>query len=170
MKKEIVKADSIYSKIFFIRGENVMLDRDLALLYGVDVRVLNQAVKRNIERFPPRYMFRLTKDEVITNCDNLGLSKFSPALPYVFTEQGVAMLSSVLKSKNAIAVNMQIIDTFVSLRRHILGTKADIDYTQLKKMLLMYIENNDRRVDEVIKALNTLLKAEEKEVKKIGFI
>ncbi|MEA1986673.1 MAG: ORF6N domain-containing protein, partial [Candidatus Marinimicrobia bacterium] len=103
MKNEISTIDNkqIKNKIFTIRGVQVMLDSDLATLYGVQTRILNQAVKRNIERFPEIFRFQLfekEKQEVITNCDNLKKLKFSPTLPYVFTEQGVAMLSAVLKS------------------------------------------------------------------------
>lgn len=97
-----VPSEVIARKIFIIRGMKVMIDRDLAGLYGVTTMALNQAVKRNEERFPADFVFRLTKterDEVITVCDNLQPLKFSPVLPNAFTENGVAMLSSVLKSK-----------------------------------------------------------------------
>ncbi|MEW6095037.1 MAG: ORF6N domain-containing protein [bacterium] len=95
-----------------------MLDRDLAELYGVSTKVLNQAVKRNLKRFPEDFMFRLTNAEkykVVTNCDHLRVLKFSPQLPFAFTEQGVAMLSSVLNSERAIMVNIQIMRAFINL-------------------------------------------------------
>lgn len=98
--------EAIENLILNIRGKQVMLDRDLARLYGVETKVLNQAVKRNIERFPERFMFQLTDDEkikVVTICDHLNDLRFSYQNPYAFTEQGVSMLSAVLKSK--IAVN-----------------------------------------------------------------
>ncbi len=99
----ILKEENIAKYIYFIRGEKVMLDFDLAILYGVETRVLKQQVRRNIDRFPDDFMFQLTKiewDELITNCDKLiGKYKYSPSLPYAFTEQGVAMLSSILRSK-----------------------------------------------------------------------
>ena len=109
-------------KIFTIRGMQVMLDRDLAELYGVPTMVLNQAVKRNLKRFPSDFMFQLTgfeKKELITICDNLLSIKFSPNSPYAFTEQGVAMLSSVLRSQKAIDVNIQIIRAFIEMRKYI---------------------------------------------------
>ena len=115
-----ISVEAISTKILLIRGKKVMLDRDLAYLYAVSTKGLNQAVKRNIERFPEDFMFQLTpteKKEVVTICDHLKVLKFSPQCPYVFTEQGVAMLSSVLRSKRAIQVNIIIIRAFVKLRQ-----------------------------------------------------
>ncbi|MEA1962870.1 MAG: ORF6N domain-containing protein [Patescibacteria group bacterium] len=119
----IISQDIIESKILLIRGKKVILDRDLANLYGVETRILNQAVKRNIERFPDDFMFKLTKMEVdnwisqivISNKEKMGLRK----LPYAFTEQGIAMLSSVLKSKKAIKVNIAIMRIFVNIRKFV---------------------------------------------------
>ena len=113
-----VPVKRIEKAIYLIRGEKVMLDRDLAELYGVETRVLNQAVSRNRERFPADFMFRLTREEIVgisqfVTSSNLKFSKRVTA----FTEQGVAMLSSVLRSKRAIAVNVQIMRTFVRLRQ-----------------------------------------------------
>jgi hypothetical protein len=105
MSKLILKQNQIEERIFIIRGKKVMLDRDLAYLYGVETRSLNQAVKRNLRRFPEDFMFQLTQSEVqevITNCDKLKNLKFSPANPYAFTEHGILMLSSVLNSDKAI--------------------------------------------------------------------
>lgn len=99
---KLMPAEIIENRIFFIRGHKVMIDRDLAELYQVSTKALNQAVKRNIERFPSGFMFQLTQKEnieLVTNCDRLASLKHSSSLPYSFTEQGVAMLSSVLKSK-----------------------------------------------------------------------
>ena len=96
------KFTQIQDMIYFIQKKRVMLDSDLASLYEVEVKQLNQAVKRNIRRFPPDFMFRLTKDElteVVTNCDHLQNLKYRPTLPYAFTEQGVAMLAAVLNSQ-----------------------------------------------------------------------
>jgi ORF6N domain len=117
----------IEKKILLIRGRKVMLDRDLAELYGVETRVLNQAVKRNLKRFPDDFMFQLTQAEmahwksqiVISNRDNMGLRK----APYAFTENGVAMLSSVLNSERAVEVNIQIMRTFTRLREMLLTHK-----------------------------------------------
>jgi hypothetical protein len=111
---------SIKSRIFTIRNVQVMIDRDLADLYGVDTKRLNEQVKRNVARFPESFRFQLTeqeKNELVANCDRFASLKHSTALPYVFTEQGVSMLSAVLKSETAIAVSIRIIETFVSMRR-----------------------------------------------------
>lgn len=108
--------------IFTIRNKQVMIDYHLAELYGVETKVLNQQVKRNIERFPERFRFQLTDDErnkVVTNCDHLEKLKFSKSNPYAFTEQGVAMLSAVLRSETAVAVSVRIIDAFVEMRNAI---------------------------------------------------
>ena len=113
---------SIESMIMNIRGVQVMLDRDLARLYGVETKVLNQAVRRNLDRFPPYFRFQLSKkevDEVVTICDHLLKIKYLSVLPYGFTEQGVAMLSTVLHSKTAVSVSIQIMDAFVAMRRFI---------------------------------------------------
>ena len=119
---------NIENKILVIRGQQVMLDRDLAELYGVETKVLNQAVKRNIERFPEQFCFQLNKTEikeVVTNCDHLKTLIFSPYNPYVFTEQGVAMLSAVLRSEIAIKVSIDIMNAFVTMR-HLLMNNAGI--------------------------------------------
>ncbi|MCF7878796.1 MAG: ORF6N domain-containing protein [Candidatus Omnitrophica bacterium] len=113
----MIRQDVIEKRIFLIRSQNVMFDRDLAELYQVETRTLNQAVKRNIDRFPKDFMFQLNKKEfenwrsqiVMSNSDKMGLRR----KPYVFTEQGVAMLSSVLNSKRAIQVNIAIMRVFV---------------------------------------------------------
>ena len=118
--KHLIPLEIIEKKILMIRGHRVMIDRDLAELYEVGTKVLNQAVKRNLDSFPGDFMFSLNEEEkleVVTNCDHLTVIKFSPQLPYVFTEQGVAMLSSVLKSKRARHVNIQIMRAFVKLRQ-----------------------------------------------------
>ena len=132
---EPIAADAIRSRILTIRGVQVILDRDLAELYGVPTKALNQAVKRNIDRFPDRFMFQLTKDEVsnlrsqivTSNVDtslrsqivtlNKGQGQHLKYMPYAFTEQGIAMLSAVLKSATAIAVSIRIMDVFVAMRR-----------------------------------------------------
>ena len=118
--KNAIAIDVIATKILEIRGKKVMLDRDLAKLYGVSTKVLNQAVKRNAKRFPEDFMFRLTKTELlelVTICDQFNSLKHSTSEPYVFTEQGVAMLSGVLNSDRAITVNILIMRAFVKLRK-----------------------------------------------------
>lgn len=117
---------SIERHIHTIRARRVMLDQDLADIYGVPTKVLNQAVKRNLKRFPEDFMFRLTpgeKAEVVTICDHLLRLKFSPQLPYAFTENGVAMLSSVLNSEKAIQANIQIMRTFTKIKEQQLRDK-----------------------------------------------
>lgn len=143
-----------------------MLDIDLAELYTVMTGTLNQAVKRNKKRFPEDFMFQLTKeerDEVITFCDNLKKLKFSPSLPYAFTEQGVSMLSSVLNSERAINVNIQIMRTFTKLREMIEGNKE----------LKLKIENLEKKYDKqfqiVFDAIKHLIEPEIKPKRKIGF-
>ena len=138
MIAEPVALDTIRSRIFTIRGVQVMLAPDLADLYQVETRVFNQAVKRNMKRFPGNFRFQLTKaelEEVITNCDNPDRLRFSPQLPFAFTEQGIAMLSGVLSSDTAIEVNIRIMNAFVAMRRA-LATVAP---------LLARIEATDRR-------------------------
>jgi hypothetical protein len=162
----------IQSMIYEIRGQKVMFDRDLAVLYEVEVKKLNQAVKRNIKRFPADFMFQLTKDEfieVVTNCDHLQNLKFRPTLPYAFTEQGVAMLAAVLNSQKAIDANIQIMRAFIHLRNYVFNN--DTLYEQigdLRKLLMLYIEKNDKRVNEIIIALNNLIEKPPK-TKRIGF-
>ena len=134
---------SVENRILTIRGVQVILDRDLADLYGVETKVLNQSVKRNIERFPEHFRFQLSKyemDELVTNCDRFKNLKHSTVCPFVFTEQGVAMLASVLRSETAIRVSIRIMDAFVSMR-HFLINNADVfrrlsttEYHQLEMM------------------------------------
>ena len=170
---EIELSNGLINKIFIIRGQRVMLDRDLAELYGVKTMVLNQAVKRNIERFPLDFMFRLSKDELkelITNCDRLEKLKHSPTTPLVFTEHGVTMLSSVVNSKKAIEINIQIVRAFIQLRQYaITQTSKSQEIEELRRLLLLYIEKNDKRVNEIICVLNNLIE-QPRETKQIGFI
>jgi hypothetical protein len=149
-----IKDQNVSSHIYLIRGEKVMLDYDLATLYGVETRALKQAVRRNISRFPDDFMFVLNASEwkeVITNCDNLGSIRFSPSRPFAFTEQGVAMLSSVLNSERAISVNIQIIRVFTRMRSMIESHK-DI----LKKLVML--EKKDIELDEKVTLIFEYLK------------
>lgn len=160
----------IQNKIFEIRGQRVMLDYNLAELYEVETRALKQAVKRNIKRFPPDFMFELTKSEwqeLITICDNLPQNlKFSPALPFAFTEQGVAMLSSVLRSPQAIEVNISIMRAFVILRQYALG------YAELNRKLEEFMIETNMQFSDIYQALTELASQKEQENKprrRIGF-
>jgi len=171
----LIPDELIINRIYMVRDKKVMIDRDLAGLYGVDTRILNQAVKRNIRRFPYDFMFQMTSDEmenwksqiVISKGVIMGLRK----LPYVFTEQGVAMLSSVLNSEHAIKVNIQIIRIFTKMRELIKSHKKILE--KLEK-----IEKNEIKQDEkillIFKFLKQLEKTKQKEVdfrnrRKIGF-
>ena len=165
----LIPVEKITGKIYYIRNIKVMLDRDLAELYEVQTKALKQAVRRNIERFPNDFMFVLTKEEfadwrsqfVTSNSDKMGLRH----PPMAFTEQGVAMLSSVLKSKRAIQVNIQIMRAFA--------------FTQLRQMLATHedlrrkIEEKEAKYDEqfgiVFEAIKQLLEADEKPKQRIGF-
>lgn len=138
-----------------------MIDRDLAILYGVETKRLNEQVRRNIERFPERFRFQLTKeetDELVANCDRLNALKYSTVMPYVFTEQGISMLSTVLHSQTAISVSIKIIDAFVSMRRFIATNTQlfqrleTIEYHQLE--MKQHQEITDKRIDEVFKRLD----------------
>lgn len=122
VEQQLSSQDDIARLIMNIRGKQVMVDRDLATLYGVETKRLNEQVRRNVERFPERFRFQLTKEEtdkLVANCDRLNMLKHSTVMPYVFTEQGISMLSTVLHSKIAIAVSIKIMDAFVVMRRFV---------------------------------------------------
>lgn len=163
----IIPLERIESRIYVIRGKKVMLDRDLAGLYGVETKVLNQAVRRNLERFPEDFMFNLSEVElrnwksqfVTSNREKMGMRY----LPLVFTEQGVAMLSSVLKSQRAILVNIQIIRTFTRLREMI------SENDQLHRKLEIMEKQYDEQFKIVFDALRRLLEDEESPKPEIGF-
>jgi hypothetical protein len=164
----------IIEKIILIRGIKVMIDSDLAMLYGVTTKRLNEQVKRNSARFPSDFMFQLTteeKEEVVAKCDHLKSLKFSPYLPSVFTEHGAVMLTSVLNSKRAIAVNIQIVRVFIKLR-NILESHKEI-LNKLDKLQRDNIEQY-RKILLIFEYLNKLEKTREsersyKERKRIGF-
>ena len=164
---ELVEAHRIERAILWLRGQRVMLDTDLAALYGVPTKVLNQAVKRNRERFPRDFMFRLTrreKEKVVTDCDHLARLKFSAALPFAFTEHGAIMLASLLNSPTAIEVSLQVVRTFVRLRE-ILASHAE-----LSRRLDELEKKHDRKFTQVFAILRDLLATkDESEPKRIGF-
>ena len=161
----LVAIELIASKIYLLRGIKVMLDRDLAELYEVETRVLNQAVKRNIKRFPKDFMFQLTKDEFEILKSQIVTSRWGGVrkLPLAFTEQGIAMLSGILHSDRAIHVNIQIMRVFVKFRQLL------YDNEELRKELLEFKQITDERFQIVFEALDKLLQIEEKPKKKIGF-
>ena len=166
-KIDIIKCDNhelagnIEPLIKVIRGQQVMLDKDLAMLYGVEAKVLNQAVKRNVERFPNDFRFQLTKEEclrsqIVTLNEKQG--KHLKYMPYAFTEQGVAMLSSVLRSQTAIEVNKQIMRAFVSMRHFMVNNASvfsrleTIEYHQLE--MQQHQQESDKRIEEVFRRLD----------------
>ena len=149
-----------------ITGKQVMIDVDLAELYEVETKKLNQAVKRNVNRFPADFMFRLTKqekDELVTNCDRFESLKHSTVNPHVFTEQGVAMLSSVLRSERAVQVNIEIMRAFVRYREMLVSVKE----------LARKVESLEKKYDSqfaiVFKAIRQLMAPSPNDKKQIGF-
>ena len=168
-RNSIIPVDVVISRIFFLRGEKVLIDRDLAELYGVSTKALNQAVKRNQRRFPPDFMFRLTqseRQELVTNCDRFKPLKHSSASPSAFTEQGVAMLSSVLNSDRAIEVNISIMRAFVRLRK-LVASNASVArrLAELEEKL----GEHDQQIQGAFEAIRQLMRPPERERKKIGF-
>lgn len=164
---------NIDDKIFTIRGIKVMIDRDLAELYQVETKRLNEQVKRNMERFPNDFMFQLSekeKEEVVAKCDHLDKLRFSPVLPYVFTEQGVYMLATVLKSKIAVDVNISIMRTFTKLKN------LSVPYFDIIKRLETLETDNQQtkellhKVVQVVSNMQSLQNEAQEETKKMGFI
>ncbi len=182
MKNKEIAPILVESKIFLIRGKQVMVDRDLAELYGVETKVINQAVKRNLERFPEEFRFQLTEnemDELVTNCDRFINMKHSTVASYVFTEQGVAMLSAVLRSETAVQVSIRIMKAFVELRHYvssqIVKTDDKAELAEIRRLLLLHIDHcdkkfseQDRKISQIIQVLNNLID-EPKPKRKIGF-
>ena len=165
-----VSIPEIRGKILLIRGRKVMIDRDLAALYGVGTKALNQAVKRNIQRFPQDFMFQMNEREVlelVTICDRFDSMKHSSALPYVFTEHGIAMLSSILKSERAILINVNIIRTFIKLRELAQSTR---NITSKISELEKISKKHDLQINTILEHIEENLPAQEKCPKrKIGF-
>ena len=166
-KKEVtVPIGKISGKIYLISGQKVMLDRDLAELYGVETALLKRAVRRNRDRFPNDFMFELSKSELDDLRCQFGTSRWGGTRysPFAFTEQGVAMLSSVLNSERAIQVNIQIMRTFTQLR-NMLATHDD-----LKRKIEAMEEKYDEKFQIVFEAITQLWEEDEKPIKKIGYI
>jgi hypothetical protein len=166
-EKSLIPEELIKNKILLIRGQRVMLDRDLAVLYGVETKTLKQAVKRNPKRFPNDFMFELTKEEfknwrsqfVTSKADKMGLRY----PPFAFTENGVAMLSSILNSERAIMVNIQIMRTFTRLRE-ILGS-----HVELRRKIEQMEKKYDSQFKVVFEAIRQLMSPPLKPKRKIGF-
>jgi len=168
--KSLISSESLINKILVIRNQKVILDRDLAVLYGVETRALKQAVRRNIKRFPSDFMFILSKKEfsiwrsqtVMSKSEEIGLRH----LPFAFTEQGVAMLSSVLKSELALEVNILIMRAFVKLRE-IISTHKKVE--EKLKELENKLKEHDDQIVQIIQVINQLITPPEPAKKKIGF-
>jgi hypothetical protein len=163
----LIPLERIENRILVLRGKKVMLDRDLAELYGVETKVFKQSVKRNLKRFPDDFMFELSLNEAqnlrsqfVTSSSGWGGSRYSPS---AFTEQGVAMLSSILKSERAIMVNIQIIRTFTKLREMIL------ENDQLRRKLEVMEKQYDEQFKMVFDALRRLLEDDGAPKPEIGF-
>jgi hypothetical protein len=167
--KMLVSQESIEQKIFLIRGHRVILSTTLAELYGVEVRALVQAVKRNIERFPEDFMFQLTDREFADLKSQIVISSWGGARranPYAFTEQGIAMLSSVLRSRRAIHVNIAIMRTFVKLRGILSAHK---ELVHKLNELERKIEKHDAEIQSIFQAIRQLMKPPEKPKRQIGY-
>jgi flagellar capping protein FliD len=165
-KFPVIKEANIASLIYFIRGEKVMLDTDLAKLYDVETRVLKQAVRRNLDRFPEDFMFELSNEEIDRMVSqNVIPSKqiFGGAKPFAFTEQGIAMLSSVLNSKIAIQVNIAILRTFVKLRQFLK------DHKDLAEKIDRLEQKYDQQFKVIFTAIKQMLKEDNKPRPRIGF-
>ena len=167
MGEIIIPDEVIMSKILLIRNQKVMIDRDLAELYGVTTKRLNEQVKRNSSRFPENFMFQLTdseKQQVVANCDHLESLKFSSFLPYVFTEHGTMMLGNVINSEKAVQFSIRIIEVFVKMREFLndnLSTKLEIE--EIKKKL----SNHDKNIELVFNYLDELIEKQDKKVERI---
>ena len=172
--KAVVKVpdEIIMNQIYYIRGQKVMLDSDLAILYGVETKVLKRQVNRNIVRFPEDFMFEMSEQEFSNLRSQFGTSSLKHGgtryLPIVFTEQGVAMLSSVLNSERAINVNIQIIRIFTRIRQMLMdNTELRLEIEKIKKK----VDNHDKNMEVVFQYLDELLEKKEnpKNRKQIGY-
>ena len=162
----LMPVERIERSILLIRGHKVMLDADLARLYGVSTKRLNEQVKRNRDRFPPDFMFQLTQEEkqkVVANCDHLRNLKFSKSLPYAFTEHGAVMLASVLSSPIAIHASIQVVRAFIRLREMVRS------YRELAEKLEEFEKKYDTQFKVVFDAIRELMKPPEPKRRRIGF-
>lgn len=177
MEASITSIAYIEPKIYVLRGKNVMIDEDLAQLYGVKTKVLIQAVKRKIARFPEDFMFQLNQDEhdflrsqTVTSKTGRGGRRYTP---YAFTQEGIAMLSSVLNSERAIQVNIQIMRAFIKLKNILSRHPTHEEFANFKQELLKKLEVTEKKYDEqfqmVFQAIKQLLRPMEKPRRKIGF-
>jgi len=165
----LIPDEVVINKILVLRGKKVMIDKDIAELYGVSTKRLNEQVKRNKKRFPEDFMFQLTqeeKDEVVANCDHLKNLKYSPNLPFAFTEHGAVMLASVLNSDRAIEVNIQIVRIFTQIREMLLTNK---DILLKLEQLEKKATGHDAEIQLIFEALRKLLNKPQEPRRRIGF-
>lgn len=167
--KSVMRARPLEDRILIIRGHRVMLDADLADLYGVTTKRLNEQVKRNKERFPAEFMFRLTsreKAEVVANCDHLKKLKFSPTLPYAFSEHGALMLANVLSSEVAVRASVEVVRAFVRLREA-LGAHKELaaKLAELERK----VASHDGHIQSLFDAIRQLMEPEPPQPRRIGF-
>jgi ribosomal protein L23 len=165
----IIPDEVVISKILVLRDKKIMIDKDIAELYGVTTKRLNEQVKRNKKRFPADFMFQLTqeeKDEVVANCDHLKNLKYSPNLPFAFTEHGAVMLASVLNSDRAIEVNIQIVRIFTQIKEMLLMNK---DFLLKVEQLENKVTSHDEDIKHIFQALKQLLNPPQEPRKRIGF-
>ncbi|WP_426327283.1 ORF6N domain-containing protein [Pedobacter sp. R-06] len=165
----IIPNEVIVNKIYLFRGVKVMLDSDLAELFGVDTKRLKEQVRRNIERFPEHFMFELTKEEnevLRSQFATLRHGQHSKYLPFAFSEHGILQLSNVLKSKQAVEVSIKIIDVFVQLRTMVLSnTEIRLEVEKIKKK----VDNQDKNIEVIFRYFDELLEQKEKPRKEIGY-
>jgi hypothetical protein len=169
MSELMIPDEVIMNKILLLRGKKVMVSNDLAELYGVTPKRLNEQVKRNIKRFPKHFMFQLSeqeKDKVVANCDHLQNWKYSPYLPYVFTEHGTVMLANVLNSERAILASIRIVEIYIKIRENILTNKELLlKMEQLEKK----VSSQDEKIVMIFKYLKKFIEVQEKPRKRVGF-
>jgi len=167
--KLLVPVERVEKTILLVRGKKVILDADLAKLYGVTTKRLNQQVKRNSDRFPEDFMFRLTqkeKNKVVANCNHLSNLRFSPALPHAFTEHGAIMAASVLNTPRAIESSIFVVRAFVRLRQ-IMATHKELARKLLE--LERHLKGHDQQIQAIFEAIHQLMTPPEKPKRKIGF-
>ncbi len=168
-KQSLIPVESVEKTILIVRGQKVILDADLAKIYGVSTKRLNEQVKRNRDRFPQDFMFRLTseeKAEVVANCDHLSTLKYSRALPHAFTEHGAIMAATVLNTRRAIEASIFVVRAFVRLRE-VLATHKEL--ARKLAELEQNLESHDQQIRTIFEAIRQLMTPSESTKRKIGF-
>ena len=167
---DIIPVEQVGKTILVLRGRKVILDTDLARLYGVPTKAFNQAVKRNRDRFPEDFMFQLKRDEkreVVTNCDHLSRLKFSPVLPYAFTEHGAIMAATILNTQRAVEVSVLIVRAFVRMRE---ALTANAELARKLAELERRLDTHDEAIQSLMAAIRNLMLPDKPKRRRIGFI